>query len=473
MGSNLSVIILAAGKGSRMKTDLPKVLCRTVAGPMIDVVISHALKLSPNHLFIVTGYERELVENHVQKSFGNCKTPIHFVHQSEQLGTGHAVRVVADDVAFSSLPTSENLLILYGDTPLLEASLLSSFLSTHNEKRADLSLITVHEERQNTFGRIIRSKDSLVQKITEVKDCTPEELTITEVNSGIYLISQQLLQEMIYKIEPLNAQKEFYLTDLVELSANAKRNIAAYMAPSADHVMGVNNLIDLHLVNSIIMNEYIKKLITDGVSFVDPTSVFIEPSVTIGSGSVIGPNVQLSGSTRIGSQVTIEGTALIIDSSIADSCTIKLGSRIEGSMLEERVSVGPFANIRPDTVLKHDVKIGNFVETKKSVLEAGVKVNHLSYIGDATVGTETNIGAGTITCNYDGFKKSKTTIGERVFIGSNSSLVAPVTIAADTTIGAGSVITKDVAAGALAVTRAEQKEIPGWSAKKRAASKKH
>jgi bifunctional UDP-N-acetylglucosamine pyrophosphorylase/glucosamine-1-phosphate N-acetyltransferase len=472
MGSNLSVIILAAGKGSRMKTDLPKVLCRTIAGPMIDVVISHALKLSPNHLFIVTGYERELVENHVRESFGSCKTPIHFVHQPEQLGTGHAVRVVADTKAFLSLPATENLLILYGDTPLLEASLLEHFAKAHREAHAELALITVHEERQNTFGRIIRTAAGHVQKITEVKDCTPEELVITEVNSGIYLVSQQLLKEMIYKIEPHNAQKEFYLTDLVELSAQHQRAITAYMAPSADHVMGVNNLIDLHLVNSIIMNEYVKQLITDGVSFIDPASVYIEPSVTVGSGSIIGPNVQLRGSTRIGSQVTIEGTALIIDSAIGDGCTIKLGSRIEGSTLHTRVNVGPFANIRPDTVLKDDVKIGNFVETKKSVLEAGVKVNHLSYIGDATIGTETNIGAGTITCNYDGIKKSKTTIGERVFIGSNSSLVAPVTIAADTTIGAGSVITKDVSAGALAVTRAEQKEIPGWTAKKRTSSKK-
>ena len=233
--------------------------------------------------------------------------------------------------------------------------------------------------------------------------------------------------------------------------------------------MGVNDLFDLMTVNKIIMNEKINSLIASGVTFIDTTSVFIEQAVSIGAGSVIGPNVQIKGKTTIGSGVIIEGTALIIDSDIAENCTIKIGARIEGSSFASGVSVGPFVNIRPETQLKSGVKIGNFVETKKSTLNENVKVSHLSYVGDASVGKDTNIGAGTITCNYDGYKKSKTTIGERVFIGSNSSLVAPVTIASDTTIGAGSVITKSVSEGSLALTRADQKEIKGWTHKKRGA----
>jgi bifunctional UDP-N-acetylglucosamine pyrophosphorylase/glucosamine-1-phosphate N-acetyltransferase len=472
MCSNLAIIILAAGKGTRMKTELPKVLCETVAGAMIDVVLRHALDLNPDSIFIVTGYKKEFVEKHVKTVFEPHLKKLHFVHQSEQLGTGHAVKVVADEASFQSIPQNSDVLILYGDTPLLEASLLKNFLISHKSQNASLSLITVNEPKENSFGRIVRDSTSNISKIVEVKDCSDLEKKIQEVNSGIYLISKNLLNDLIYKIGSNNSQNEYYLTDLVELASAAHQTIFGYIAPTFDHVMGVNNLLDLQIVNRIIMNEHLKKLIAEGVTCLDPSSVYIEPSVTVGTRSKLGSNIQIKGNTKIGSNVTIEGTALIIDSIIGDNCTLKLGSRIEGSILEESVSVGPFANIRPETVLRKDVRIGNFVETKKSILETGVKVNHLSYIGDTTIGKDTNVGAGTITCNYDGIKKSKTIIGERVFIGSNSSLVAPVTIESDTTIGAGSVITKDVSEGSLAVTRAEQKEIKGWTTKKRGAAKK-
>jgi bifunctional UDP-N-acetylglucosamine pyrophosphorylase/glucosamine-1-phosphate N-acetyltransferase len=472
MSSNLSVIILAAGKGTRMKTELPKVLCETIAGPMIDVVIDHALHLNPDSIFIVTGYKNQLVEEHVKTAFEPHLKKLHFVHQTEQLGTGHAVKVVVDAPSFNEIPSDSDVLILYGDTPLLEASLLRNFSISHQTQKASLSLITVNEPKENSFGRIIRNSYSHISKIVEVKDCSELEKKIQEVNSGIYLISKTLLQTLIYKIGNKNSQNEYYLTDLVELASSSSEKIFGFTAPSFDHVMGVNNLLDLQIVNRIIMNEHLKRLMSDGVTCLDPSSVYIEPTVTIGAGSKLGSNIQIKGNTKIGSNVSIEGTAIIIDSIIGDNCTLKLGTRIEASTLEDSVSVGPFANIRPETVLRKDVRIGNFVETKKSTLEAGVKVNHLSYIGDTSVGADTNIGAGTITCNYDGIKKSKTIIGERVFIGSNSSLVAPVTIESDTTIGAGSVITKDVGTGSLAVTRAEQKEIKGWTTKKRGTAKK-
>ena len=480
MSQDLSIIILAAGKGTRMQSDLPKVVHRTIDGPMISVITRTALQLAPKAIYIVTGHKKEVVEAVIDADFKDQKN-IFLVEQTQQLGTGHAVKAVIDSTAFSS-DSSNQTLILYGDTPLVSTTLLKRFCEAQEKSNAALSLISVNATTETAYGRIIRAPKTNsaelgeLLKITEAKDCTPEEFAIREVNSGIYLVRTQILKTAVTKIKNENRQSEFYLTDLVEIIRSSKKGtdntVTAWLADSLDQIQGVNDLADLLVVNKIMKQQKIAELLKSGVTFLDDTSVVVSPSVSVGKGSHIGPNVQILGNSIIGENVTIEGTAVIIDSSIGNNCALKLGVRIEKSTLHDHVSVGPFAHLRPDTELKAEVKIGNFVEVKKSTLESGVKVNHLSYIGDATIGSNSNIGAGTITCNYDGFNKSKTTIGENVFIGSNSSLVAPVTINANATVGAGSVITKDVVSGALALTRADQREIPGWSEKKRARGKR-
>lgn len=457
--SLLNVIILAAGKGTRMKSDLPKVVHKTINGPMIHLVISAAEFINPKKIVIVTGFKKEIVEESVNQFKTNCK--IEFAHQSEQLGTGHAVKCALESCA--DLKISKNLtLILYGDTPLLSKKLISEFLEEHKISKADLSLISVETKLDSSYGRIIRDPNGSVSKIVEFKDCTPEQKKIREVNSGIYLADSEFLADCIKELTNNNAQKEYYLTDIVEVAVSLKKSVKAFFTSDESLVQGVNDLKDLDLVNKILVKNKIDELLLSGVTFLDSSSVYIEPSVRIGQNCIIGPNVQLFGETTIANKTTIEGTCYIKDSTIGENCSLKLGLRIESAIIKNNVSIGPFAHIRANTELNEDVKIGNFVETKNSILHKGVKANHLSYLGDAEIGEDSNIGAGTITCNYDGYKKSKTTLGKNVFIGSNTSLVAPLTINDNVVIGAGSVITKDIEAGSLALTRAPLVKKNGW-----------
>ena len=465
----LNIIILAAGKGTRMQSDEPKVIQKTAAGPMISVITQVASSLNPKTFYIVTGYKQDRVKEVVTTTVSHLLEKIHFIHQEQQLGTGHAVKVAAENALFDGSP--ENTLILYGDTPRITTTLLSEFVQFHSMHKADVSLISALIDEPSTYGRIVRNNNGEIVKIIEAKDCNAEQHGIREVNSGIYLVKTALLKALLPQIGNSNAQNEFYLTDLISLAKQANCVIQGYIAPSLEALQGVNDLSDLALVDDLFYKEKIVTLRQSGVRLLDPNSTFIEHSVQIGKGSVIGPNVQLRGNTTIGNNVTIEGTAYIDNTVIGDHCHLKLGIRIEEAVIASKVSIGPFAHIRPETNIADNVRIGNFVEVKKSTLAQGAKVNHLSYIGDATVGFETNIGAGTITCNYDGFKKSKTIIGNQVFVGSNSSLVAPVTIEDNVTIGAGSVITKNVEAGALTLTRPEQRVVPGWSEKRRNARK--
>jgi bifunctional UDP-N-acetylglucosamine pyrophosphorylase/glucosamine-1-phosphate N-acetyltransferase len=453
---DLNVIILAAGKGTRMNSQLPKVAHQTLAGPMISTVLNAACGLKPKTVAVVTGFKREVVEQVAASSKpSDFSGQLLFAVQDQQLGTGHAVKVALDQLKENFVKDSGSItLILYGDTPLLSTDLLKSFLDFHSTNKNDLSIITANATPNSAYGRIIRSQDGSVSKIIERKDCSEAQALITEVNSGIYLVDTNLLIESISKIKSTNAQKEYYLTDIVEIAVSSKKIVKAFLSENSDVLQGVNSVSDLSLVNRVIMNKKCEELLISGVQILDPNSVYIEPSVQIGQGSIIGPNTQIKGSTVIGQRVTIEGSAFIVDSQIGDDCSLKFGLRIEKTTIKNHVSVGPFAHLRPDTILEDDVKIGNFVETKKAHVQKGAKANHLTYLGDASIGQNSNIGAGTITCNYDGVKKSKTTIGKDVFIGSNSSLVAPVIIEDGATVGAGSVITKTIQENSLAFTRA-------------------
>ncbi|MCO6431102.1 MAG: bifunctional UDP-N-acetylglucosamine diphosphorylase/glucosamine-1-phosphate N-acetyltransferase GlmU [Deltaproteobacteria bacterium] len=441
-----------------MGSELPKVITRTISKPLINHVLESAAKLAPERIVVVTGHRRELVEDAVG---GDCC--VEFAYQEKQLGTGDAVK--------SALPALQDfkgaILILYGDCPLLTSSTLVEFRNSHVAANATLSFITSRAESPNQYGRVLRSAGGEVAGIREARDCTPEELLISEVNSGVYLVDSSFLKPAVAALNNDNAQGEYYLTDIVSAAVREGQIVNAWLLEKSEELLGVNNLYDLSLVNRVLHMRNTKELIESGVIVEDPATCYVEEGVKVSPGAVLGPNVKLMGSTVVGRGAVIEGTALIKDSQIGEEAVIKLCTRIEGASVGERCSVGPFANIRPGSLFEPEVKIGNFVETKKARLKQGVKASHLTYLGDCTIGENSNIGAGTITCNYDGYKKYETLIGKGVFIGSNTSLVAPVAVHDGATVGAGSVITKDVEKDALAFTRPVQVSKAGWSRYKR------
>ncbi len=450
--------------GKRMGGDLPKAIVKTREKTLVDHVLEALAPLRPKKTIVVVGHKRELLESYLTSSPDAEGHALEFAVQTEQLGTGHAVRC-----ALPLLGDFNGTVILtYADHPLFTATTLSDLVTFHQFKRATVTNLTFTCPPPNGYGRIVRNiSTGTIRCITEAKDCNPEELLIQEVNSGIYAVDSAFLKPAIEGLNNNNAQKEYYLTDIVEKAAHEGQTVVAFPLADAREAAGVNNPADLHYVNEILAQRQIASLIASGIVFDDAKSCSVDSGVTIGAGVRIGPNVQLRGNTSIREGAILEGTSLIIDSSIGKKAVIKLGTRIEGARVGDEAAVGPFAHLRPGTVLGSEVKIGNFVETKSAVLADGAKASHLTYLGDCSVGKDTNIGAGTITCNYDGYRKSRTTIGENVFVGSNSCLVAPVTIGDQALIAAGSVITRDVAAEALGVSRAKQENKDGWAGRRR------
>jgi bifunctional UDP-N-acetylglucosamine pyrophosphorylase/glucosamine-1-phosphate N-acetyltransferase len=459
----VAVVVLAAGLGKRMGLDTPKVLVSTRRMPLLHHVLHTVKSLNPQRIVVVTGHKRELVHASVEKDFG-VDSGITFAHQPEQRGTGDAVRC--------ALPALDGfvgtVVILYGDSPLVSAKTITELLRTHHETNSTLALISIEVEPSVPYGRILRDKTSgQIRGIREAKDCSAEEHRITEMNSGVYAVDSAFLAPAVAELKNDNVQKEFYLTDIVERAVTEGQRVEAILATSATELFGVNTLAELAMINAQLHNQKIAALIESGVIIEDPKTVYVDDGVTVAAGARIGPNVQLRGTTAIGAHVVVEGSAVLRNCTIGASATIKFSVVAEDAAIGSHAAVGPFAHLRGGTVLGEHVKIGNFVETKKAVLADGAKASHLSYLGDCTVGAETNIGAGTITCNYDGYEKFQTTIGRGVFIGSNSALVAPVTIEDGATVGAGSVITKSVERDSLAVTRAPQVAKAGWSKRKR------
>ncbi len=456
-------IILAAGMGKRMGGDLPKAIVSTREKPLIDHVLEATGKLGPEKTIVVAGHKRELLERHLAGSTSAEHHTIEVVYQDKQLGTGHAVQCALESLgAFQG-----TVIITYADHPLFTAETLELFLAFHAFKKATLTLMSFTVPPPNGYGRVIRSKEGTVLKVTEAKDCNPEEILTQEVNSGVYAVDSAFLKPAVTSLTNSNAQGEYYLTDIVEKASKEGQTVLAFPLANAQEAAGVNSPADLAQVNEILAQRHIKVLHESGVIFDDPKSCIVDAQVVIAPGARIGPNVQLRGHTSIGEEVVIEGTAIIENSTIEKGAVIKLATRVDNSLIGSEASVGPFAHVRPGSKLGAGAKVGNFVETKNAVLGAGAKASHLTYLGDCSVGDETNIGAGTITCNYDGHRKSKTTIGSDVFIGSNSSLVAPVTIGDGALIAAGSVITRDVPADSLALGRAKQENKSEWAKKRR------
>jgi bifunctional UDP-N-acetylglucosamine pyrophosphorylase / glucosamine-1-phosphate N-acetyltransferase len=456
--SPLAVVILAAGIGTRMGGALPKVAISTDELPLIQHVVLSAVPLEPQRVIIVTGYKNEVVTEVVSKnakSLNYDSSEFRFAHQAEQKGTGHAVQC-----ALSELQDFQGtVLILCGDVPLMRSETLQKFISYHDSVKATVSLISFNTVMPGSYGRIIREPkgNNLVSKIVEARDCTLEELLINEVNAGVYAVDSAFLAPALEHLSTDNAQGELYLTDIVSRATQEGQTVGAFSATDPTEFIGVNDRVQLSQVNKILLQKRVEKFIKDGITFLDPDSVYIGPCVTIKPQCHIGPQVILKGTTSVGENVTIEGGCYLQDCHVAEGTYLKYGVRGEKALIGSSCTVGPFAHLRPGTELHERVKIGNFVETKNAEIHSDVSASHLTYLGDCEVGARSNVGAGTITCNYDGANKYKTTIEEDVFVGSNTSLVAPLTLGKGSTVGAGSVIQQNLPAESLGVTRAELK----------------
>jgi len=451
----IAVVILAAGRGERMNSALPKVLHVIFDKSMLQCVLDSAEKLRPSRIIAVVGKNFKEIKKSVKS--GNMV----FALQKKPNGTGGAL-----SSAKAALKDFKGtILVLNGDVPLVTPETLKKFLSLHRTGGNHISLISFAAANPDSYGRILRDRSGRISAIIEDKDATGEQRKITEVNSGVYAIESGVLS--LLKEIPINRAKgEYYLTDIIGIAANKGCKVNAYRIGSEDELMGVNTVSELLKARKIFRRRLAEAWIKKGVAFLDHDSVFISDSVAIGKNSIIYPDVCLEGRTEIGKGCTIYPNVRIIDSVIKDGAVVKDSTVIEGSVVRAKAEVGPFAHIRPGCDIGSEAKIGNFVELKKSVIGDRTKASHLSYLGDASIGKGVNIGAGTITCNYDGKKKSKTTIEDGVFIGSDTQLVAPVRVGRGAYIGAGSTITRCVPAMSLSVSRTEQRNIEGWAKKK-------
>lgn len=450
-----AVVILAAGLGTRMRSETPKVLHNIFDRPMLSYVLQAAEGLKPSSIITV-----------VNKSIGKLEEiiplPVNFrtVIQKTQDGTAHALG--------SALPSMKGfngtVVILNGDTPLITASTLKKFLGSHKRAGNSISVLSFHASDPHGYGRILRGPKGVPEGIVEEKDANKDQKAIAEVNSGVYAIETSALG-LLDRIKKNLKKKEFYLTDIVELAIEDGRKIGVYPIGSEDEFIGVNSRKDLHVAHEAVRSRTVDSLLKKGVTFVDIYTAYISPDSRIGSDTLIYPGVFIHGNTSIGKGCTIFPNSRIVDSTIKDGAVIKDSSLIEGSVIGKDAQVGPMAHLRPGSAIGDGARIGNFVEVKKSTIGKNTKAMHLSYIGDASVGSDVNIGAGTITCNYDGKRKFPTTIGKGVFIGSDTQLVAPVTIGDGAYVGAGSTITRDVESSALAVSRSKQKNYPRFKSK--------
>ena len=466
--TSFQAIILAAGKGKRMRSALPKVLHRVCGKSLIARTLEAVAGLSPRKISVVVGYGEDLVRAEVEQLselelFRNIEVAC--IRQAEQKGTGDAAKY-----GLSILDAAiEPVLIVPGDTPLLRTETLAPLLDASQN---DVSILSSVPPDPFGYGRIIRDATGNVTAVIEEKDCSVEQRAVTETNTSIYLAKFSFLERALAALDTDNAQGELYLTDIVGVASSSGGTVGAVSAPNCYHVLGANTRAELAELESRRRSEINRELMLAGVTLQDPATTYVDEGVEVGEESFLAAGTKLLGKTRLGRAVVFDGNAYVIDSSIGDEVHVKHSCSVESSVVGNQCTIGPFAHLRPGTELADEVHIGNYVETKKSQIKFGAKVNHLTYIGDATVGAGANVGAGTITCNYDGFKKSRTVIGEGAFIGSNTSLVAPVTIGDRAVTGAGSVITKDVAPDALALERHDQTVVEGWAKRAREKNKK-
>ena len=454
---DLHVVILAAGKGTRMKSALPKVLHRVAGRPMIDYVIRSAQSLGPKSITVVVGHMKELLTQALGEGKG-----LSFVTQEPQLGTGHALLQTASVLEGQS----GVVMLLSGDVPLLRSNTLAQLLARHEEAKASASVLTATVAHPYGYGRIVRLKGR-VSRIVEERDASPAQRKIQEINSGIYALSLAPLFGSLRQLATANAQGEYYLTDLVAAYRRRRLHVEGVGVEDPDQIRGINSRSELAEASRIMRQTKNEELMAAGVTIEDPATTYIDDDVVIGADTVIHPNVHLEGKTRIGQACEIHSGVRVVNSIIADRVTVQNFCVITGSWLGAGATIGPFVHMRPDSKVYESVHIGNFVELKKTTVGKGSKAGHLSYLGDAVIGEGVNIGAGTITCNYDGTQKHQTTIEDGVFVGSDSQLVAPVTVGKGAYVGSGTTVRQNVPPGALAVSGGTQRNIDGWVDKKR------
>jgi bifunctional UDP-N-acetylglucosamine pyrophosphorylase / glucosamine-1-phosphate N-acetyltransferase len=462
MTADTHVVILAAGQGTRMKSQLPKVLHKISGSPMIEHVLRTAESVSPATITLIVGHKAAVVRGQLSN-----RPSLEFALQEPQLGTAHALQQ-AERVLAGRTGT---VVLLSGDVPLLTRGTLQRLLETHRGAGAAATVVTATLERPYGYGRIVRT-DGRIARIVEERDASPAERQIKEINGGIYAFDVGPLFDALRGIASQNAQGEFYLTDLVAIYRRRKLAVETLMVDNPQEIRGINSRTELAEVSRLVRQTKNEELMAAGVTLIDPATTYIDPDVEVGPDTVIHPGVVLEGHTRIGAACEIQAHVRICDSEIGDRVNINNFCLIVGARVADGVAVGPFAHLRPETVVSEGARIGNFVELKKTSLGPGSKVNHLSYLGDATVGAHVNIGAGTITCNYDGERKHPTIIEDGAFIGSDSQLIAPVRVGKGAYVAAGSSITEDVPAAALAIARGRQSNVEGWVERKKGATTK-
>jgi bifunctional UDP-N-acetylglucosamine pyrophosphorylase/glucosamine-1-phosphate N-acetyltransferase len=452
----IASIVLAAGLGKRMRSAFPKVLHLVCGRPMLFYPLETLKGIKVEKTVVVIGHGGESVKAAFKGS------PLTFVIQEQQLGTGHAVRCAEKALrGFRG-----DILILSGDVPLIQPGILKELIRCHRRHHALLSLVTMSLEEPTGYGRIVRDTSGAVERVVEEKDATRDERRLREVNAGIYMVDADFLFSQLKRVKSSNAQGEYYLPDLVPLAIREGWRVVAVQQSDPREVMGVNNRVELAEANAIMRSRINRGHMMRGVTMVDPRSAYIDYGVTIGRDTTIYPNVFLEGKSSIGTGCVIEEGSKIVDSSLARGVTVKSNSLLEQSKVGSEAVIGPLAHLRPGNTIAAKAKVGNFVEIKNSNIGAGSKINHLSYMGDADIGKGVNVGAGTITCNYDGLRKYRTIIKDGAFIGSDTQLIAPVTVGKEAYVGSGSTITKDVPPRSLALSRTEQKNIEGWVEKR-------
>jgi len=457
MKRKLLALVLAAGKGTRFKSDKIKVLHPMLGKPMIHLVVDCVFTLKPETVYVVVGYQKDEV---MQEKYSK---PVEFIHQKKQLGTAHAV-LAAKKILQSH--KQKDLLVINGDLTLIRPETLKSMIKLHQKGCHAMTFLSAEMENPTGFGRVTYQANGLI-RIIEEKDATPTQRRIKEANVGIYLFKIDSLLKALPKISNKNVKGEFYLTDIIEVMSKGDGSVGVYKAPIEQEIVGINDRYELAKAIEVLRQRKIMSLAASGVTIYDPSTTWIDLDVKIGRDTVIYPSVVLEGKTKIGQGCQLYPFIHLIDSRIGQGAKILTSTMIEESTVGRGAQIGPFTHLRPMSIVKAGAKVGNFVEMKNTVFGKGSKAGHLSYLGDSDIKDNVNIGAGTITCNYDGKKKYKTIIEEGAFIGSGTELVAPVKIGKDSYVGAGSTITKNVSSGALAVSRTKQTEKPGWGKKKR------
>jgi len=460
--SDLHVVILAAGKGTRMKSTTPKVLHQLAGRPLVEHILATVDHLNPTSITLVVGYGSD----QVQAALAG-RSNLRYVLQSPQLGTGHAL-LQAEPVLKD---LKGNVLLLYADVPLLEPGTLLRLLEAHREAKAAMTVLTTEVPDPYGYGRVVRDNEGQIARIIEERDASSAQRSIREINSGIYALSLRPLFKHLHQLATDNAQGEYYLTDLVAMYRQGGLRVDSLCLEHAAELRGVNSRLDLAELSQIVRQRKNRLLMLGGVTMEDPAVTYVDVDVTVGADTVLGPGVRLEGRTVVGERCHIHAGCRLTNAVVKDDVVVLDHSVIVESSVDEGAAIGPMAHIRPHSTIGPSARIGNFVELKKTAIGRGSKANHLAYLGDATIGEGVNIGAGTITCNYDGQAKHPTVIEDGVFVGSDSQLIAPVTIGKGAYVGAGSSISKDVPAGALAVARAHQVVKADW-ATKRAARRK-